>query len=44
MRIEGKVGDEIFGDLVATQHPGFWWKDKEQFSYERRPTIYCICS
>jgi histo-blood group ABO system transferase len=37
MRIEGKVGDEIFGDLVATQHPGFWWKDKDQFSYERRP-------
>ena len=37
MRIEDKVGDEIFGDLVATQHPGFWWKDKEQFSYERRP-------
>ena len=37
MRIEGKVGEEIFGDLVATQHPGFWWKDKEQFSYERRP-------
>ena len=23
MRIEGKVGDEIFSDLVATQHPGF---------------------
>ena len=37
MRIEGKVGDEIFGDLVATQHPGFWCKDKNQFSYERRP-------
>ena len=37
MRIEDKVGEEIFGDLVATQHPGFWWKDKNQFSYERRP-------
>jgi len=36
MRIEGKVGDEILGDLVATQHPGFWWKDKSEFSYERR--------
>jgi len=36
MRIEDKVGDEILGDLVATQHPGFWWKDKNQFSYERR--------
>ena len=29
MRIEGKVGDEIFGDSF-TQHPGFWWKDKER--------------
>jgi len=37
MRIEDKVGDEILGDLVATQHPGFWFKDKSQFSYERRP-------
>ena len=37
MRIEGKVGEEILGDLVATQHPGFWFKDKLQFSYERRP-------
>lgn len=36
MRIENKVGDEIFGDLVATQHPGFWYKSPEQFSYERR--------
>jgi histo-blood group ABO system transferase len=36
MRIEDKVGDEIFGDLVATQHPGFWWKDNSEFSYERR--------
>jgi histo-blood group ABO system transferase len=36
MRIEDKVGDEILGDLVATQHPGFWWKEKSQFSYERR--------
>ena len=37
MRIEGKVGDEIFSDLVATQHPGFWWKNKAEYSYERRP-------
>ena len=36
MRIEGKVGDEILGDLVATQHPGFWWRDKNEYSYERR--------
>ena len=37
MRIEDKVGDEVLGDLVATQHPGFWFKTPNQFSYERRP-------
>ena len=37
MRIVGKVGDEILGDLVATQHPGFWFKNRNEFSYERRP-------
>jgi histo-blood group ABO system transferase len=36
MRIENKVGEEIFGDLVATQHPGFWYKNPSEFSYERR--------
>lgn len=36
MRIENKVGDEILGDLVATQHPGFWFKSSNEFSYERR--------
>ena len=36
MRIEDKVGNEILGNLVATQHPGFWFKDNSQFSYERR--------
>jgi len=36
MRVVGKVGEEVFGDLVATQHPGFWWKDNTQYSYERR--------
>lgn len=36
MRIEDKVGDEILGDLVATQHPGFWFKNPDDFSYERR--------
>lgn len=36
MRIVGKVGDEILGDLVATQHPGFWFKNHNEFSYERR--------
>ena len=37
MRIDSKVGDEILGDLVATQHPGFWFKSNDQFSYERNP-------
>lgn len=37
MRIVDKVGDEILGDLVATQHPGFWHKDPKEFTYERRP-------
>jgi len=37
MMIEDKVGDEILGDLVATQHPGFWFRDVNEFSYERRP-------
>jgi len=37
MRIVGKVGDEILGDLVATQHPGFWYRSVNEFSYERRP-------
>lgn len=37
MRIVDKVGDEILGDLVATQHPGFWHKDPREFTYERRP-------
>jgi len=36
MRVVGKVREEVFGDLVATQHPGFWWKDNTQYSYERR--------
>ena len=37
MKIVGRVGEEILGELVATQHPGFWWKNKNLFSYERRP-------
>ena len=36
MRIVGIVRDEILGDLVATQHPGFWFKNHNEFSYERR--------
>jgi histo-blood group ABO system transferase len=32
-----KVGDEALGDLVATLHPGFYNKTRDQFSYETRP-------
>jgi histo-blood group ABO system transferase len=31
-----KVGDEVLGDLVATEHPGFYNKRPQDFSYERR--------
>jgi histo-blood group ABO system transferase len=37
MKIVNKVGEEILGDLVATQHPGFWFRGINEFSYERRP-------
>lgn len=37
MRFVDKVGDEVLGELVATIHPGFWNKPREQFSYETRP-------
>lgn len=37
MRIEAPVGEEIFGNLVATQHPGFWNKENSYYTYERRP-------
>lgn len=36
MRVIGKVGEEILGDLVATLHPGFHDKPKDKFTYERR--------
>lgn len=36
MKIVNKVGDEIFGDLVATKHPGFFNKSPNECSYERR--------
>jgi len=31
------VGEEILGEVVATIHPGFYNKPREQFSYETRP-------
>lgn len=37
MLIADKVGEEILGDLVATQHPGMWNKPSDQYTYERRP-------
>jgi len=38
MRFEGKVGEEILGELVATKHPGFWNQPYSVFSqsYEKR--------
>ena len=36
MKIVDKVGDEILGDLVATQHPGMWFKTPDNCTYERR--------
>lgn len=36
MRVIGKVGEEILGDLVGTQHPGFHDKPRPRFTYERR--------
>jgi histo-blood group ABO system transferase len=37
MKIENKVGNEILGNLVATQHPYQTFYPKEQRSYERNP-------
>lgn len=31
------VGDEILGDLVAVQHPGFFGKPRHEFTYETNP-------
>jgi len=31
------VGDEILGDLVAVQHPGFFGKPRYEFTYETNP-------
>jgi len=31
------VGEEIFGDLVATCHPGFYNKPRHLWTYENRP-------
>jgi histo-blood group ABO system transferase len=36
MRFVAPVGDEILGDLVMTNHPGFYNKSRDDFPYERR--------
>lgn len=36
MRVIGKVGEEILGDLVGTLHPGFHDQPRAKFTYERR--------
>jgi len=36
MYVVGKVGDEVLSELTATQHPGFFFKPKSFFPYERR--------
>jgi histo-blood group ABO system transferase len=37
MRVIGKVGVEILGDLVGTLHPGFHDLPRDKFTFERRP-------
>lgn len=37
MRIDNPVGNEVLGDLVATQHPYQSFYDIDTMSYERRP-------
>lgn len=36
MLIEMPVREEVLGDTVAVQHPGFFEKSREKFTYERR--------
>jgi histo-blood group ABO system transferase len=36
MRFVDEVGSEVLGDLVATNHPGFYNKRRREFSYEKR--------
>ena len=36
MTVVGPVGEEIFGDLVATLHPGFWRPAHDTFPHEAR--------
>lgn len=36
MLFKANVGKEILGELVATQHPGFYTKPRKTFTYEKR--------
>lgn len=38
MAIKQKIGPEILGTLTATQHPGFFNKSVEHFTYDNNPT------
>ena len=37
LRFVGDVGFEILGDLVGTQHPGYWRSPPSSFPYDRNP-------
>jgi histo-blood group ABO system transferase len=41
MRCVGGIGDEIFGKIVATEHPGFVGRQANCLTYERRPQSAC---
>jgi histo-blood group ABO system transferase len=41
MKIVGKIDESVFSDLTAVLHPGFYNKDRSQFSYETRPESAC---
>ncbi|XP_034045711.1 globoside alpha-1,3-N-acetylgalactosaminyltransferase 1-like isoform X1 [Thalassophryne amazonica] len=36
-KFHGRWGTESLGDLVAVIHPGYYYKDRGQFPFERRP-------
>lgn len=43
MKFVAPVGNEVLGELVATNHPGFYNKPRQAFSYERRrQSIACV--
>lgn len=37
MLFVNEVGEEVFGDLVATKHPGFYKSQRQAFTYETNP-------